>query len=354
MEKMNDIENFDRDILIKYLNNEVNSREKLEVENWLKQSEKNREELEQSRQMLSKVDAYFKAKNFDSNTAWNNVHSKITLPQLTVIKRKQFRKEAIISVYKYAAIIVVAVLLGTIGFYIGFKNQKSEIYSEVISADKQVVNEYVLPDGSKVALNSNSQLLFPKHFKNNVREVTVHGEAFFDVKPNPEKPFIIHAGNAQVKVVGTSFNVCAYPNTETVEVVVRTGKVEVTNVNKEKTSDKNSEVILVPGEKGTLFNSTDVLEKTINSDLNYMAWKTRDLVFNEVPLKDVFESLEKVYHVDIQVSDPAINNLLLEAHFDHKPVDFVMNVIQITFNLDLAQENEQFTFSKRKKEQAKP
>ncbi len=349
MEKMNDIENFNRDLLIKYLNNEVNSREKLEVENWLNQSEKNREELEQSRQMLSKVDAYFKAKNFDSGTAWNNVHSKITPPQHPVIERKQFRKEAIIRFYKYAAIIVVAILLGSV-IYIGFRNQKSEFYSEVISADKQVVNEYILPDGSKVALNSNSQLLFPKHFKNNVREVTVHGEAFFDVKPNPEKPFIIHAGNAQVKVLGTSFNVCAYPNDETVEVVVKTGKVQVTNVNRELITDMNREVTLVPGEKGTLFNSTDVLEKTKNSDPNYMAWKTRDLVFNKAPLKDVFKNLEKVYHVDIQVNDPEINDLLLEAQFDDKPIDFVLNVIQITFNLDLTGENEQFTFSKRKNE----
>jgi ferric-dicitrate binding protein FerR (iron transport regulator) len=185
-----------------------------------------------------------------------------------------------------------------------------------------------------------------------VREVFIDGEAFFDVKPNPDKPFIIHAGNAQVKVLGTSFNVCAYPNTETVEVVVKTGKVQVNNVNPES-GNEYKEVILVPGEKGTLYNSTNVLEKALNPDPNYIAWKTRDLVFNEVPLKEVFKDLEKVYHVEIQVSDPKLNDLLLEAQFDHKPVDFVLNVIQITFDLDLKKENEQFTFSERKIEQVK-
>ncbi len=257
MKEMMDIENFNRDLLVKYLNNEVNSREKLEVENWLKQSEKNREELEQSRQLLSKVDAYYKAKTYNSDAAWNNVHSKIAPPQLIIVKRKKFRKEALIGFYKYAAIIVVALLLGSLGFYIGLRNQKTEIFSEVLSAEKQVVNEYVLPDGSKVALNSNSQLLFPKHFKKNVREVTIQGEGFFDVKHDPERPFIIHAGNAQVKVLGTSFNVCAYPNTETVEVVVKTGRVQVTNENQKITPVDRREVILIPGEKGTLFNSTD-------------------------------------------------------------------------------------------------
>ena len=87
------------------------------------------------------------------------------------------------------------------------------------------------PDGSIVTLNRNSKLIFPKHFTKNVREVTITGEAFFDVKPNTSKPFIINAGNVQVKVLGTSFNVCAYPGTETVEVVVESGKVQVTRKN---------------------------------------------------------------------------------------------------------------------------
>lgn len=351
MGKMNNIENFNRDLLVKYLNNEVSSDEKLEVESWLKQSAKNREELEQSRQMLEKVDAYFEAKTYNSKAAWNNVHSKITQSQPT-IGRKKLRKEAIIRFYKYAAILVVAVLLGTLGYYIGFNSQNTDFFSEVIAAEEQVVNEFILPDGSMVALNSNSKLKFPKQFKDDVREIFIEGEAFFDVKPNPDKPFIIHAGNAQIKVLGTSFNVCAYPNTETVEVIVKTGKVQVNNVNPELSND-NSEVVLVPGEKGTLFNTTNVLEKALNSDPNYIAWKTRDLVFNEVPLKEVFKNLEKVYHVDIQVSDPKLNDLLLEAQFDHKPIDFVLNVIQITFDLDLKKENEQFIFSERKNKQVK-
>ncbi len=72
MGKMNNIENFNRDLLVKYLNNEVNSVEKLEVENWLNQSKENRGELEQSRKMLIKVDAHLEAKAFNSNAAWNN------------------------------------------------------------------------------------------------------------------------------------------------------------------------------------------------------------------------------------------------------------------------------------------
>lgn len=353
MKEKKNIENFNRELLAKYLSNEVNAREKLEVETWLNLSVENRDELEQSRKMLEKIDTFYQAKRFNSTAAWSKVHSKITAPHITIMKHKTRRKEAFLQFYKYAAIIVIAILLGSVGYYIGFRNQTIEVYSEVISAENQVVNEYTLPDGTLVTLNSNSKLTFPKHFKNNVREVEIEGEAFFDVTPNPEKPFIINAGNAQVKVLGTSFNVCAYPETETVEVVVATGKVQVTNKIQELTPGVNKEVFLVPGEKGTLFYKGNVLEKTENKNPNYLAWKTHDLIFDEVPLHEVIECLEKVYHVNIQVEEPELNNLLLKAHFDKKPIDFVLNVVRLTFNLELSGENEQFTFSSRKTVQEK-
>ena len=347
MKEKKNIENFNRELLAKYLSNEVNSLEKLEVETWISQSAENREELEQSRKMLDNIDAFYKAERFDSEVAWNKLRAKINPAQLTVIKRKSIGKEVISRFYKYAAIIVFAVLLGSAGFYIGFRNKVTEVYSEIISPENQVVNEYILPDGSVVALNSNSKLVFPKHFKGDTREVTLYGEAFFDVKPNAEKPFIITAGNAQVKVVGTSFNVSAYPGNETVEVVVTTGKVQVTNKNAEALADANL-VYLIPGEKGTLFTKSSILEKSQNSNLNYLAWKTRDFIFNDIPLNEVFQCLEKTYHVKIQVTDPKLNDLKLNAQFDKKPIDFILNVVGLTFNLELSVDNEQYTFSSHK------
>jgi len=346
MKEKKNIEIFNKELLAKYLSNEVNSREKLKVETWLNQSVENREELEQSRKMLDNIDAFYKAKSFDSDVAWNNLKAKINPPQMKVIQRKNIGKEVVTRFYKYAAIIVFAILLGSAGYYFGFRNKVTEIYSEIISPQNQVINEYILPDGSVVALNSNSKLVFPKHFKGDTREVTIYGEAFFDVKPNPEKPFIITAGNAQVKVVGTSFNVCAYPETETVEVVVQTGKVQVISKITETITGAN-EVYLIPGEKGTLYNKSSILEKSENSNPNYLAWKTRDFTFNEVPLDEVFHCLEKTYHVKIKVEEPELNDLILNAQFDKKSIDFILNVVGLTFNLELSVENEQYTFSSR-------
>jgi transmembrane sensor len=350
MKEKKNIENLNWELLAKFATQEEATGDDLDMETWLNQSDENREELEKSRQMLEKVDSFYKMKSFDSGAALQNVHKKISPEKAKIIQLKNGKKEAILRFYKYAAIAIIALLLGTAGYYIGFMNQKPAEFNQIVLADNQVLNEYVLPDGTVVALNSKSQIQFPKKFKNNIREVTLSGEAFFDVKPDQQKPFVIHAGNTQVKVLGTSFNVYAYPETETVEIVVETGKVQVIRTKQDSPTTAN-EVILVPGEKGTLFKQSNLLEKSVNTNPNYIAWKTLDLVFNEVPLHEVVQCLEKVYHIDVNVQEPELNNLLLTARFDNKPVDFILDVVRLTFNLELSEENEQFILSSRNKKQ---
>jgi len=204
----------------------------------------------------------------------------------------------------------LAFLVGTAGYYFGIRNQQKGVYSEIISAEKQVVNEYILPDGSIVALNSNSKLEFPKKFKNNIREVTITGEAFFDVIPNSEKPFIMETGKVQV--------VC----------------------NEKLNTLKAGEILLNPGEKGILLNSLGKLEKTVNTDTNYLAWKTHNLIFDNTPLNEVVHYLNRTYHAEIQLRGENLENLSLTAQFERKPIDFILNVIQLTFGLKLEQEND--------------
>jgi ferric-dicitrate binding protein FerR (iron transport regulator) len=232
------------------------------------------------------------------------------------------------------------------GYYIANQNTVSEIYAEISPSGTLDVQEHILQDGTVVTLNNNSKISFPKRFKGNVREVTITGEAFFDVEPNPEKPFIINAGEAQVKVLGTSFNISAYPEQEKVEVIVETGKVQVTRKS-EPDTDENHVLLLNPGEKGTFSEQNNKLEKNVNADRNYLAWKTHNLVFEETPLHQVISYLKKVYRIDIQLTDKELNNLVLTAEFNKKPIDFILNVIQLTFYLDLREENGQYILSKQ-------
>ena len=344
---MKNIENSNWELVAKYLAGETNDRENSEMQDWLAASEDNRKVFDESKSAFEKTDAYYRMNRFDVQAAWKNVKAQTDPSQSKSVPLKKFRKEVVAQFYKYAAVILVALLLGSVGYYIGFRNRVPAFYSEIISAEKQVLQEYVLPDGSVVALNSNSKLTFPSKFRGDVREVSIVGEAFFDVKPNPEKPFVINAGDAQVKVLGTSFSVSAYPDNEAVEVIVETGKVQVISKDPEK-QEAMGEIFLTPGEKGTLISKTRMLEKTLNTDPNFLSWKTHDLVFDKVPLGDVVRCLEKTYHIDIQLSEPELGDLLYEGHFDQKPADFVLDVIRLTFNLDLTGSNEHYTLASRK------
>jgi transmembrane sensor len=334
------------ELMTKYLAHETSSAEHETVEKWAAQSEQNRCELQETKVLLEKTDNFYKLKRFSSNSAWQKTQQRIRDEVGVTSPMKKERKLLISTFYKYAAVLILAFLIGTAGYYFGFKHQLTDVYSEVISAEKQVVNEYLLPDGSVVALNSNSKLQFPGKFKNDVREVTISGEAFFDVVPDPEKPFIINAGNAQIKVLGTSFNVNAYPENETVEVVVETGKVQVV-CNEKLNTLEAGEILLNPGEKGILQNSLGKLEKTRNTDVNYLAWKTHNLVFENTPLRDVVHNLNKTYYTEIQVEGKHLENLALTAQFERKPVIFILNVIQITFGLELKQENDIYILAEK-------
>jgi ferric-dicitrate binding protein FerR (iron transport regulator) len=286
-------------------------------------------EKEQLLQMTKKVDLYFELKKYPSDIAWEKVQQQIHNKS----KSNAYKVRRLIAqpFMRIAAALLVAALLTVAGYNLVSNWSASRQITASLAAN-QPVKTITLPDGTLVSLNSNTLLTYPKRFANSTREVTIEGEAFFEVTPNKEKPFIIHAGNAQIKVIGTSFNVNAYPDDKQVEVIVRTGKVQV--VNKEAVSKQSDELILNPGDKGTLVYSSNALQKATNEDPNFLAWKTHDLIFRATSLGEVIRNLEKVYKVKIRLDDPHLNALLLTAHFHDYPLDFILKVIETTFQLE--------------------
>jgi transmembrane sensor len=279
--------------------------------------------------MAKKVDLYFELKKYPYESAWEKVQDQIQNKSQSKVTK--FRRLISNPLLRIAAAILVTALLSVAGYDIYFDQVPSNKQIE-ISVTNQVVKTFTLPDGTLVSLNSDSHLKYPPRFGKKTREVIIEGEAFFEVKPDKNKPFIIHAGNAQIKVLGTSFNVCAYPSTKSVEVIVKTGKVQV--LDKTNETKQNNELILTPGDKGTLMFSSNALQKTINQDPNFMAWKTRDLIFRATSLNEVISNLEKVYKVNIRLDDPKLNGLLLTAHFNDYPLDFILKVIETTFKME--------------------
>jgi len=297
---------------------------------------------EQLHKLTQKVDLYFELNRYPVDEAWDKVENQIHRQSL--IGNSIFRRLIASSVYRAVAAVFIGLILVVSGYLVVHQSELAKTMVEVSSADK-VVNLVHLPDGTLVSLNTNTRISYPKKFEGNIREVSIEGEAFFDVKPNKNKPFVIHAGKAQIKVLGTSFCVNAYPEAKEVEVIVQTGKVQV--MNKAAEPAQTNELILVPGDKGTLVYASNTLQKTTNHDPNFIAWKTRNLIFKATSLNEVILNLERVYKVKISLADPKLNDLLLTAQFNNYSLDFILKVIENTFHLEVQEANGQYIVKAR-------
>jgi transmembrane sensor len=263
-------------------------------------------------------------KEINVDKAWNNVFSRINESEHKnerVFAMISFMRSSFIRV---AAIALVLLSLGIAGAYLF----NPDIFSRKISiasANDQKNIEVALPDGSRIFLNRNSELSYRSNFGARGRNVTLTGEAFFEIAPDASKPFIIDAGNAKVRVVGTSFNVITKNSESAVEVFVKTGKVMLSN------NSGSKSVALDPGYVGTM--DSEISAKSLNNNPNYLSWKTGLLVYNGQKLDVVFSDLKRVYNMDIEVADPSILENRWTSPIDNQPQETIIRLICASFNL---------------------
>jgi transmembrane sensor len=262
----------------------------------------------------------------DVDKAWNNVHSRLIENGLKISEnpvRISFMRTTFMRI---AAVALILLSLGTVAVYMNNSGLLSKKIA-VIAGNGQKNIEISLPDGSKVYLNRNSELSYRKNFGKQGRDVKLTGEAYFEISPDVSKPFIIDAGKAKVRVVGTSFNVITNNRESAVEVFVKTGKVLLSDNSGSQT------IQLDPGFVGTMNSKTSA--KTVNSNLNYLSWKTGRLVYNGQKLDVVFNDLKRVYNMDIVAEDSGIlENTWTTDPIDNQPKETIILMICTSFNLD--------------------
>lgn len=201
---------------------------------------------------------------------------------------------------RYAAIwagvfLVASVIVWQLSFA-----PKTATYAE-IKNDQGVPVSYRLPDGSKVFLAAQSSLKYPEVFSDETREIHLHGEAFFEVTHDESKPFVIHTGNVQTRVLGTSFKVSAFDN-ESLEVAVATGKVRVSSHSQDHAREL---AVLTPGLRITWNRATGELQKTATDIHALQQWKSGELTFYQVPFAQVVQELQRRYNVQLHLTGKA-------------------------------------------------
>ncbi len=229
------------------------------------------------------------------------------------------------SALRIAAVLTVFVGLGWLAYrYAGQRppaDQSPDQFLTLTTTDKPL--DKTLPDGTKILLNRRSTLRYPARFAANYRDVTLTGEAFFDVVSDTTRPFRIRARQTTVQVLGTSFTVRAYD--AKVSVAVRTGKVRFASGLNAVLLTKNQQAAFVP--------SADTIRRALQLSPNVFAYKTGQLIFDNEPLRDVVQTLNEVYNADVRLENAQLGNCRLTTRFDNAPLDAVVAVTAETLGL---------------------
>jgi transmembrane sensor len=234
--------------------------------------------------------------------------------------------QKIIRIYMIIAAILLLPLLLTGGLLYSYLDNKDKIPTDqqvttTIFAPLGARVSFNLPDGTTGMLNSGSRLSYSLPFKNN-RHVMLEGEAWLDVTQNKEYPFEIKTGNSTVKVLGTIFNISAYPAENYVEVVLQQGKVEFLDY----TGDVKATIL--PSERLTFKNGT--ITRTVTDPAKYNAWTEGKLVFRGDPMDEVARRIERWYNVQVVLGDKELEKYSFRATFEDDRLNDVLRFLSMT------------------------
>ena len=314
----------DEELLIRFIVGETNEQEAEIVSLWLDASADNKAKYNALLKVWKSAASHKEVSPAEVNTdaAWNKLKSRVE--DYAEIESKHKFKERKLSFYliRVAAVLVIGFAIFSIYRYQSFNDSQVQL----VSLESTKTNES-LPDGTYISLNQNTIIQYESEFSESERRIKMSGEAFFDVKPDPERPFIIEAQEAVITVLGTSFNVKALAEDAAVEVLVEEGKVELSN------TDKSASTILKVGEKGIYLKESNEVKKETDIDAESLYWLNKTLLFRDTKLSMVFATLEKLYDVEITVENKDILNCELTAKFSNETCDHIIDHISTIFEL---------------------
>lgn len=224
-----------------------------------------------------------------------------------------------------AAVVMIPVLLASIFLYANKpssgNSENGEISMATIYAPLGSRISFDLPDGTKGMLNSGSSLSYSLPFSNN-RNIELTGEGWFEVKEDTLHPFVINTVTSSVRVLGTSFNLSAYPDQEYVEIVLNKGKVEFVD---KKTNEK---VYILSKER--LVSENGKITKSMSDTSRYKGWTEGKLIFKGDTMEEVARRISKWYNVDIVLADEQLQNYSFRGIFKDDKLEDILSFLAMT------------------------
>lgn len=305
----------------RYFSGEATEKEKQIIEDW------------DARSAWEKYRKNFKQNSEETDAAVDELWDKIS-EQLHFNKKNRSTIFGYSNSFPYAAIITVFIIIVGLSFYLLKDStlfQKTQLTAETrtyFETTDKLMKKIRLPDGTQIFLNRNSKLSYQSTaFNKENREVWLEGEAFFEVTKDPHKPFIVHGGELETVVKGTSFNVKAYADIAKSVVSVRDGLVEVRNSDKALSMlDKNKQIIYNKD------SESYITEEKSWEDIS--GWMDGRLVLNHADISELQLRLRQHYDVELQVRGNALEQIALKSSFARgTPVQVVLESLSLLYGI---------------------
>lgn len=289
------------ELIVRFLEKKIDEDELIMLTNWVNESYENRKLFDQYNEVWQLSNVVFDEGHYNTDAGWNSLHNRITKnntvknSKICLIKANQL---IIWKVASVAAMVVAALFIGLF-FQKSTKlatNQIAKVQTpRVVSmqSPRGQKSKVILADSTVVWLNSDSQLTYSNDFDGDIRYVTLSGEAYFNVKKDPKRPFIVRTTNGDVKVFGTRFNVCSYPDEQLTEATLEEGKIAVSIMG------KANPVAVNPGQRMVFDKQSGEISLNKVDTKLYTSWKENKLRFDDAIFADVVKKLERWYDVKI-------------------------------------------------------
>lgn len=282
----NDIKHTVDSLITRYLMGNASTGEIEELRHWIESDEQHKRYFQRQQDIWAVLNPTVDINDVDVESAELKVLRKtgIASSRLAIFKK-------LLGYWSRIAAVVILPLLAVVGYLIYRPLEGRDIADATISTSFGCLSRTVLPDGTTVWLNANSSLQYDPMMDDNVRNVILHGEAYFDVKADAKHPFNVKTPYMTVTATGTEFNVNAYDSSASVTLV--DGKVSVEVESKTMT--------LNPGEHMAVADGRPTISNHINTE-KYCCWRNGTLIFEDEPLFNICNRLQQIYDVEFDIA----------------------------------------------------
>ncbi len=347
-------------LVSKFLQNQCTTSEIEFLNNWINESPEHRKYFEQIKTVWDGVEIVYNPDNINTDQNWNELKALLKKEKNTYIKisDNDYNKNNVNIFLRIAAIVLISFGLSWTVFYTYYNHYSNAnlgmLELKVPKGSKSVLK---LADGTTIWLNSETVIKYPEHFSRKQRDVYIEGEAFFKVSKNKKWPFKVHTSDLDIIVLGTSFNVKAYPDEGTIETTLEEGSVLI---EKKSKSGKKQYISLKPNQRVTLVKAEGKISLDIqaenkmkdkslreskktplkrkekfyldeNTDTQlYVAWKNNRLVFKNEAFESLAVKLERWYNVEIIIENEKLKKYRFTGTFENETIEQAIKALQLT------------------------